>query len=104
MTERAVVTVPDLVGQPVDIASEIAAGIGLVLSSGDPDGPGIRSRTWPGLFVVTAQDPCGGSIVERGSQVRVTFVEGGQARSDVQAQTDGPLPSLKSHADAEKDE
>jgi hypothetical protein len=40
MTERAIVTVPDLVGQPVDIASEIAAGIGLVLSSGHPDGPG----------------------------------------------------------------
>jgi len=104
MAERPTVTVPDLVGQPVDIASEIAAAIGLVLSSGDPDGPSIHSRTWPGLFWVTAQDPSAGSVIERGSQVQVTFVENGQARSDVPAQTDGPLPSLESHADADKDE
>jgi len=104
LTEREMVPVPDLVGQPVDIASEMAAAVGLVLSSGDPDGPGIRSRTWPGLFWVTAQDPSAGSVVERGSQVRAAFVEDGQARSDVPAQTGGPLPSLDSHADAEDDE
>jgi len=99
MAERPVVAVPDLVGQPVDIASEMAAAIGLVLSSGDPDGPGIRSRSWPGLFWVTAQDPSAGSLIERGSRVQVTFVEDGQTRSDVPSQTEGPPPSLKSHAD-----
>ena len=104
MSVRPTVTVPDLVGQPVDIASEMAAAIGLVLSSGDPDGPGIRSRAWPGLFWVTAQNPSAGSVVERGSPVRVTFVEDGQARSDVPAQTGGPLPSLESHADTKNDE
>ena len=104
MAEYPTVTVPDLVGQPVDIATEMAAAIGLLLSSGNPDGPGIRSRTRPGLFWVTAQDLPAGSVVQRGTQMRVTFVEDGQARSDVPAQTSGPLPSLESHADAKNDE
>ena len=103
MAEPKTVTVPDLVGQPVDIATETAAEVGLLLSSGDPDGPGIRSRTWPGLFWVTAQDLSPGSLVERGTQMRVTFAEDGQAESDVPAQTGGPLPSLESHATADPD-
>jgi hypothetical protein len=100
MTGRTTVTVPDLVGQPVDVASEMAAAVGLLLSSEDPDGPGIRSRTWPGLFWVTAQDLPAGSVVERETQMRVAFIEDGQSRSNVQARTGGPLPSLESHADA----
>ncbi|MEU4013784.1 PASTA domain-containing protein [Microbacterium sp. NPDC028030] len=104
MAERPMVIVPDVVGQPVDIAGETAAAIGLILSSGDLDGPGIRARTWPGLFWVTSQDPQAGAIVERGSPLRVTFVEDGQARSDVPAQSSGPLPSLESHADDDPDE
>lgn len=92
---------PDLVGQPVDIARETAAAIGLVVTGVDPDGPGIRSLTWPGLFWVTSQSPTAGTIVERGSAVRVTFVEDGQTRSDVPIQTHGPLPSLNNHADTE---
>jgi beta-lactam-binding protein with PASTA domain len=103
MAERLTVTVPDFVGQAVDLASEAAAAIGLVLSSMDPDGPSIRSRTWPGLFWVTAQDPSAGSEAERGSSVRVAFVADGQARSDVPSRKDGPLPSLESHADDDND-
>lgn len=72
------VWVPDLVGQPVHIAQENAAEVGLGLASGDPDGPGLRSRTWPGLFWVTAQDPAAGAPRERGSQVRIEFVEDGR--------------------------
>ena len=45
MAERTTVTVPEFVGQAVDIATETAAAAGLVLSSMEPDGPGIRSRT-----------------------------------------------------------
>ena len=104
MAERPTATVPDLVGQPVDIANELAAAVGLVLSGADLDGPSLRSHTWPGLFWVTAQDPSAGSVIERGSHVRVMFVEDGQARSDVPAQTSGPLPSLKREADAKDDE
>ncbi|MFB7250381.1 PASTA domain-containing protein [Microbacterium sp. NPDC056234] len=103
MVERPTAIVPDLVGQPVDIANELAAAVGLVLSGADPDGPGIRARTWPGLFWVTAQDPPASSVIERGSHVRVTFVEDGQARSDVPAQTGGPSPSLKRRAVTDDD-
>lgn len=103
MAEREMVIVPDLVGRPVHLAREAAVDIGLGLASGDPDGPGIGSRTWPGLFWVTAQDPPPGSAVERGTQIRVTFVEDGQARSDVPARSDGPLPSLMSHARPEEE-
>lgn len=104
MDERQKLTVPDLVGRPVHIAQEMAANIGFGLAAGDPDGPGLRSRTWPGLFWVTSQDPSAGSVLERGSQIRITFVQDGQARSDVPEQTGGPTPSVKSHADAEKGE
>jgi beta-lactam-binding protein with PASTA domain len=81
MAEMAIV--PDLVGQPVHIARGAASQIGLSLASGDPDGPGLGSRTWPGLFWVTAQEPPAGSSIERGSQIRIEFVEDGQARGDV---------------------
>ncbi len=54
MDERQKLTVPDLVGQPVHIAQEMAANIGFGLAAGNPDGPGLRSRTWPGLFWVTS--------------------------------------------------
>ena len=104
MAERQTLTVPDLVGQPVHIAQEMAADIGFGLAAGDPDGPGLRSRTWPGLFWVTSQDPSAGSVLERGSQIRITFVQDGQARSDVPEHTGGPTPSLESHAEAGKDE
>lgn len=77
------VTAPDLVGQPVHIAREIAAMVGLGLASGDPDGPGLGSRTWPGLFWVTSQEPAAGASVERGTQIRIEFVEDGQTRSGV---------------------
>ena len=38
MDERQKLTVPDLVGQPVHIAQEMAANIGFGLAAGDPDG------------------------------------------------------------------
>ena len=83
------VIVPELVGQPVHIARDMAAAVGLGLASGDPDGPGIGSRTWPGLFWVTEQDPPAGTSVEYGSQIRIEFVQDGQAREGV------PIPTGK---------
>ncbi|WP_256728979.1 hypothetical protein [Microbacterium oleivorans] len=68
----------------------MAAAVGLGLASGDPDGPGLGSRTWPGVFWVTAQEPSPGSAIERGSQVQIIFVEDGQTRSDVPVATGGP--------------
>ncbi|WP_322411005.1 PASTA domain-containing protein [Microbacterium invictum] len=75
--------VPDLVGQPVHIARELAAKAGLGLAGGDPDGPGIGSRTWPGMFWVTAQDPEAGAQLKKGQQVGVEFVADGETRSGV---------------------
>ncbi|WP_442928343.1 PASTA domain-containing protein [Microbacterium sp. MMO-56] len=62
------IAVPDLVGQPVHIAQDVAARVGLGVASGDPDGPGLLSRTWPGIFWVTGQQPPAGSEIERGEQ------------------------------------
>ncbi|OAE01975.1 PASTA domain-containing protein [Arthrobacter sp. OY3WO11] len=104
MVERQMLTVPDLVGQPVHIAQEMAADVGFGLAAGDPDGPGLRSRTWPGLFWVTSQDPTAGSFLEPGSQIRITFVQDGQARSGMPEQAGGPKPSLQRHAEAEENE
>ncbi|MCP2048965.1 UNVERIFIED_ORG: beta-lactam-binding protein with PASTA domain [Paenarthrobacter nicotinovorans] len=101
MVERQMLNVPDLVGQPVHIAQETAAYLGFGLAAGAPDGPGLRSRTWPGLFWVTSQDPHAGSVLARGSQIQITFVQDGQARSDVTEQTGGPTPSLQTHAEGD---
>jgi hypothetical protein len=79
MVEWAIV--PDFVGQPVHIARDMASRVGLSLASGDPDGPGLGSRTWPGLFWVTAQDPAAGEPLEQGRQVRIEFVQDGETRS-----------------------
>lgn len=79
MTE--LVIVPDFVGQPVHIARDIASKAGLSLASADPDGPGLGTRTWPGLFWVTGQLPAAGASIERGTQVQIEFVEDGQPRS-----------------------
>ncbi|MDR6868189.1 beta-lactam-binding protein with PASTA domain [Microbacterium resistens] len=104
MIERRSVVIPDFVGKPVHVARDIAVNAGIDLASGDPDGPGLGSLTWPGLFWVTSQDPAAGTAVEPRTQVRITFLKDGQARSDVPAQTGGPLPSLKSHAEPEVQE
>lgn len=103
MAQARSVEVPDLIGQPVDIASEKAADVGLVLSGGDLDGPSLRSRTWPGLFWVTTQNPPPGAVVSWGSRVQVSFIEDGETRSDIPAQRGGPQPSLEMHADAAED-
>lgn len=100
MVERQMLNVPDLVGQPVHIAQETAANLRVGLAAGDPDGLGLRSRTWPGLFWVTSQGPPAGSVLSRGSQIQITFVQDGQARSDVPEQTGGP-PPLQTHAEGD---
>lgn len=86
------VAVPDLVGQPVHVAQDLAARVGLGVASGDPDGPGLRSRTWPGIFWVTGQQPPAGSELERGEQIVVTFVADGEAHEDARANGGTPPP------------
>lgn len=90
------VAVPNFVGLPVDVARSEAAGAGLSLSSYDPDGPGLGSRTWPDAFWVTTQDPTPGAIVTRWTAVRITFA--GDASTSVRADASGPAPVLFEHA------
>ncbi len=103
MGERRRVVVPDFVGEPVHVAMEAAAEVGLVLVGPDPDGPSLRALTWPGLFWVTAQWTLPGIAVEWGSEVEVDFIEDGESRSDVRAGAGDPVPALSRHAEPEDD-
>ncbi|OZB50741.1 MAG: hypothetical protein B7X42_04370 [Thiomonas sp. 14-66-4] len=73
MAERRRVVVPDFVGEPVHVAIEAAAELGLVLVGPDPDGPSLRALTWPGLFWVTEQWTMPGIAVEWGSEVEIAL-------------------------------
>ena len=102
MAERRRVVVPDFVGEPVHIAIETAAELGLVLVGPDPDGPSLRALTWPGLFWVTEQWTMPGIAVEWGSEVEIAFIEDGESRSEVRAGAGDPTPALSQHAEPER--
>lgn len=72
---RGPVEVPDLVGLPVHIAIASAESLDLDVVDDKLDGPGIRSRTWPGTFWVTSQAPARGEIVPRGTRIAIEFLE-----------------------------
>lgn len=92
--ELPTVIVPDVVGQFVHIARDQVKKIGLDLGGHDPDGIPITSATWPGLYLVTSQDPRPGATAHRGDLIVVTFVDG-QARSDVPVRPSSPPPALR---------
>ncbi|MYS23718.1 PASTA domain-containing protein [Streptomyces sp. DvalAA-14] len=68
-----VVIVPDVVGKTVAEASGIAHEAGLSLAQPDPDGPPLAALTWPGVWLVTEQDPSPGTELYRWDSVRVRF-------------------------------
>jgi hypothetical protein len=68
-----VVIVPDVVGMTVTDAGRIAHEAGVSLAQFDPDGPPLRALTWPGVWLVTEQDPAPGSELYRWDSVRVRF-------------------------------
>jgi hypothetical protein len=67
------VRVPDLVGLTVPAARKVAWDAGVVIAAEDPDGPPLSSLTWPGVWVVTAQQPASGSVLRRRGSVVVDF-------------------------------
>jgi hypothetical protein len=71
--------VPDLVGLPVEEARQVATEAGVVPTSADPDGPPLAALTWPGRYVVTAQEPGPGAAPLRwdGVVVAVRRDDGG---------------------------
>ncbi|ROP37706.1 PASTA domain-containing protein [Saccharothrix texasensis] len=67
--------VPHLVGLTVPRAREAGHAAGVVVTSRDPDGPPLGALTWPGTWIVTAQDPAAGRRVRRGAPVVIDFEE-----------------------------
>ena len=81
-TDAEQVEVPNLVGLTVPVAREVGHESGIVVTGADLDGPPLGAQTWPGIWVVTAQDPTAGHTLRRGAPVTVTFEkfpEDGQA-------------------------
>ncbi|MFI9006351.1 PASTA domain-containing protein [Actinosynnema sp. NPDC053489] len=70
MTHTAV---PLLVGLTVPDARALGQEAGVVVTSRDIDGPPLGALTWPGTWVVTAQEPAAGTPVRRGAVVMVDF-------------------------------
>ena len=69
LSERVVV--PQFIGLPILHARGLANVAEVILTSGEPDGPPLGSRTWPGRWVVTEQDPEAGGEIARHGYVRV---------------------------------
>ncbi|TCO46452.1 PASTA domain-containing protein [Actinocrispum wychmicini] len=67
------VVVPDVVGLPVVVGRQVCTDAGLALAQPDPDGPPLGALTWPGTYVITAQDPPPGTTLYRWDSVRVRF-------------------------------
>lgn len=67
--------VPHLVGLTVRQARTTGHDAGVVVTSRDLDGPPLGELTWPGTWVVTAQDPAAGRRVPRGTPVMIDFEE-----------------------------
>ena len=94
--------VPGLVGLTVRQAGRVGHEHGFVVIGPDQDGPPLGALTWPGTWLVTAQDPAAGTRRARGDRVVVLFeeVSGGGTAGDREPRR--PLPSpLSAEAAAE---
>ena len=88
------VEVPDLVGLTVPMARRFGHHSGVVVIGPDPDGPPLGALTWPGVWVVTAQDPAPGRSLRRGATVVILFEErsGGGPAGDQEPRIPAPPP------------
>jgi hypothetical protein len=94
------VAVPDLVGLGVSLAMDAGHEAAVVVVAADVDGPPLGSLTWPGVWVVTDQQPVAGSRIPKWDNVRVTFRRaGGNEAGDREPRLPSPSPDqLKAHA------
>ena len=90
--EAGRVEVPDLVGLVVADARRRGHEAGVVVVSADLDGPPLGGLTWPGTWIVTAQRPVGGVVLNRWDIVVIEFRElpGGEGAGDREPRI--PLP------------
>ena len=86
------VTVPNVVGLTVGQARRVAWDAGVVVAAEDPDGPPLGALTWPGVWVVIAQQPAPGSVMRRRGSVVVEFRACGDEAGDREPRR--PLPPL----------
>ena len=87
------VPVPDLVGLPVPLATEVGHDAAVVVIAADLDGPPLGALTWPGVHVVTTQDPSAGALVPRWDVVRIAFRRAdGDAAGDREPRLPPPDP------------
>ena len=95
--------VPDLVGLTVRIARRVGHENGFVVIGPNPDGPPLGALTWPGTWIVTAQDPAASTRLVRGERVVVHFKEepgGGGTAGVLEPRRPSPSP-LSVHEEAE---
>lgn len=91
--------VPDVAGMLFHVGRDRAAELGLVLANPDPDGPPIGSLAWPGMFVITTQDPAPGTPAHQGDSIRVTVVRDDGTRESEPAQRPSVPPHLATSAE-----
>lgn len=84
------VVVPDVVGMFFGLGRAVANEAGVALANPDPDGPPIGALAWPGIFVITRQDPEPGTTLNRWDSVHV-WVRADEASSSVELPTTPPL-------------
>ena len=84
---------PDLVGLPVPLAREVGHDAAVVVVAADLDGPPLGALSWPGVHVVTAQDPAAGTLVASWDVVRIAFRRAdGDAAGDREPRPPPPDP------------
>lgn len=88
--------VPDVVGLTVSAAYQVATDHGLKLAAADPDGPPLSALTWPGVWLITDQQPAAGAVLRRRGSMVVGFV---RAPDDLAGDREPrrPLPRLDGH-------
>ncbi len=93
-----IVTVPDVVGLPMEEARKVASAAGVVLTQPDSDGPPLAALTWPGDFLVTGQTPGVGTRLWRWDSVVVSWraVNGGDGAGVREPRR--PIPSQDTFA------
>jgi hypothetical protein len=97
------VTVPAVVGLEVRDAEEACLAASLLAVSDDSDGASLHSRTWPGYFTVTAQDPAPGLLAKRSDTVVISFVkEGGSDDANDRVPVEPPPGTLRARATPSK--
>ena len=99
----SLVAVPPLIGLEVSEARDACHAATLVAVSDDEDGPALGARAWPGIYLVTAQVPEPGVLLERWGVVMIDFERrNGTDDARDRLPQEPPPHSLRAHAEPER--